>query len=250
MALKRNLYFYLYPVRDHHNVPTPWAWNVAQLKERLNVFNGRKIIVIAVDTRTETADHVQSRFPPDSGIEFIVVENDAIIGETAPFLRVLSMLKSQDPREITFYAHGKGVTKPSYEVGPVLAWAQMMYELNLTHPEVIEHLMEVFDAVGCLRIEGHFRPAAYVFGGNYFWFKHSALFRSQWEDIWRDYYGVERYIGSHIPLARSFSLTPVIHDKYNFYRETLPAGTLRRWVAQLGSLTREQIGEKNCVPWD
>jgi hypothetical protein len=223
-----------------------WRWNVYRLLGHLDVFTGRRLVVIATDETTEVADVAQDEFPSNERFEFIRVENNKKTGEAAPFLEALGKLQSQDPNELTFYAHAKGVTKPAYEVPPVRAWANMMYELNLSYPDKIDMLMQKFDSIGCLRIVGGSDPAGYIFGGNYFWAKHSALFSGNWKTILESYYGAERYIGAHIPLDRSFALTQALP---NLYKIILPSNVLHRWLEWLSRLSLAELEGRNFVPW-
>jgi hypothetical protein len=246
MPCKRNLYFYIHP-RKHDHKPATWRWNVYQLLRHLDAFTGRRLVVIATDETTEAADVVQDDFPWNERFEFVRVQNHKTFGEAAHFLEALERLQSQDPDEFTFYAHAKGVTKPAYEVPQVMAWANMMYEMNLSYPDQIDMLMQQFDAIGCMRIEGGSEPAKYIFGGNYFWMKHSALFSKNWKTILESYYGAERYIGAHIPLDRSFALTQGI--PINMYQVKFPQSVLRRWLERLSRLSLLELHGRNVVPW-
>jgi hypothetical protein len=247
VACKRNLYFYIYPRKNSYNKPTPWRWNVYRLLAHLDVFNGRRIVVVATDEATESEDAVKAEFPSDGHFEFVSVQNHKVIGETAPFLGILEKLQSKDPNELTFYAHAKGVAKAAHEVPAVQAWANMMYEMNLSYPDQIDMLMRRFGSVGCMRISRDVAPAAYIFGGNYFWMNHSAVFSGPWKRIVEHYYGAERYIGMHVPLELSFSLTQEI--SINLYQVKFPAAVLHRWLERLSRLSPEDVKGRNDVPW-
>jgi hypothetical protein len=226
--MKRNLYFYLYPIKG-----TCWPWHLVKLRAYWNVFNGRKLIVIARDGRTEASERVLPWLGA-TDYQVMQVDNDPGLGETRSFLDGLARLQSSDPQEATFYAHAKGVTRPAHLLPNILAWCDAMYLLNLSSPELVDRLMERFDTVGAF----HLAPpgAPWIFGGTFFWFKHSALFSGRWTEIERTRHGVENYVGTHIPISRACPLAP-LGEYEDLYRVRVPLGRCRAWMR--GWLSRE-----------
>ena len=202
--MRRNLYFYLYPVKGSF-----WAWHLDRLREHRLAFNGRRIVVVARDRRTAPMEEVRSRL---AGLdaEVLEVRNSPSLWETAPFLKALERLRSASAQEMTFYAHGKGATHRGVESLAVQSWCHAMYRMNLSAVEVIERLMARYSAAGCFRHEQPHGGSGWHYSGNFFWFKHSALFTRDWRRIERSPFGVEGYLGRHIPLGRSCCLTPFI----------------------------------------
>jgi len=103
--MKRNLIYYICPFKDNDE----WRKNVQRLSRYLNVFNHRLIIAIAQGKGIESAEEVKKMFE-EKRIEYAEVENDPVLCEVKPFMRLLKEVQSIDAEEITFYAHAKGVS--------------------------------------------------------------------------------------------------------------------------------------------
>src|SRR5207249_5847089 len=120
----RNLIYHVWPVRD-----SLWRWNIEQLLERIDIFNGRRIIGIVHDSQSELPEEVMKCFE-GHGCEFVVRSNNPL-GEVNTFPKMLARLASEDPNEITFYAHAKGVKYGAKASLPVRQWAEALYVTTL-----------------------------------------------------------------------------------------------------------------------
>jgi hypothetical protein len=229
--VKRNLYFFLYPAQGSF-----WRWHLAQLRRYWPVFNGRKIVVVATDRWSEPADSVAREL---RGLDARIVRrrNDLKTWQTASFVAGLSLLRSAREDEITFYAHSKGASHRGPNALWVRSWAEAMYLMNLSAPELIDGLMRDHDAVGCFRQKMPHGGSVWHYAGAFFWFKHSALFAGDWRDIRKDRYGGEAYPGRHIPLRRSCSLTPRRHYS-RLYLGAVGRRECRRWLQALRRTSR------------
>src|SRR6185503_16720255 len=121
---KRNLIYHIWPVRDSN-----WAWNLDQLKSRIDIFNGRRILGIVHDNRSEPPERVQ-KYVEGHGFEFVIAKNDQR-GEAITFAIMMQNVASDDPNEITFYAHAKGVKYGANTPPPVRRWAEVLYRVAL-----------------------------------------------------------------------------------------------------------------------
>lgn len=244
---KRNLCYYLYPIKDSYFEGVQiWKWNVRRLLRHLGIFNGRKLVNVSCDERTDSVESVIKEFGASQGIEISVVQNDKKLGEAAHFLGMLERVESLNPTECTFYAHGKGVSKPEYERVPVLSWASLMYDLNLGCIKAIDWLLHRYDAVGCLRWDWPPSKTQYIFCGTFFWFRHLALFSGNWRTIEQHRYGVENYLGQQISLNRSFSLTPAVRE--NLYKVPFKDEDVARWREYLSKLKELGTIDANRAP--
>ena len=224
--MRRNLLFHLYPVKGSF-----WDWHLEQLRRFRKAFNGRKIVVVAEDRRSAPFAEVEKRLK-GLDAEIVRVPNDPARGETRHFLEGLGRLESLDKDELTFYAHGKGVTHRGLKSLIMQSWSRSMYFMNLSSPATIERLLRNRSAAGCFRQELRHGGSRWHYSGTFFWFKHSALYARDWKRISSTKYGVEGYLGKHIPVEESVSLTPRRHF-VDLYRHVITPRESRRWLAVL-----------------
>lgn len=227
--MKRNLYYYLYPVSG-----SLWDWHLDQLRRHAGAFNGKKVVVVAADRRTAPLAAVKRRLA-GFGARLLRVRNDPARGEAASFAKGLGLLRSLDASEMTFYAHGKGVTHTGLKSLVMQSWSEAMYAMNLSAPGAVERLMRDHSAVGCFRQEVPHGGSSWHFSGTFFWFKHAALFARSWRDVERSRYGVEGWLGRHLPVEESFSLTPYRHFA-DLYRRGANRRETRGWLKALRRL--------------
>ncbi|MBI3549127.1 MAG: hypothetical protein HY078_08825 [Elusimicrobia bacterium] len=223
--MKRNLYFYLYPVKGSH-----WDWHLGQLRRYWSAFNGKKQLVVSLDRQTVRLADVVSRL---EGLDPDVypVENDRARGESRSFVAGLERFRSESPDEITFYAHGKGVTHRGLKSLIMQAWSESMYFMNLSSPGLVEALLKTRSTAGCFRQEyARHGGSDWHYSGTFFWFKHSALFTRDWRRVSRGKYGVEGYPGRHFALRESYCLTPYRHFG-QLYDHVVTRAESRRWLA-------------------
>ena len=195
--MKRNLLFHLYPKKG-----PIWSWHVEQLLKYQGAWNGRRIVVLALDHWTVGEEEARAALAPLNA-EILVRQNDAELGETRHFIDALGMLESKDPEEVTFYAHGKGVSRESPEWKLILKWCEAMYILNLEQMDIIEKILARVSAVGAFRVRITHSGSPWSYAGTFFWIKHSTLFSRNWRDIERGRWGVEGYPGRHLEYEES-----------------------------------------------
>ena len=233
----RNLLFYCYPVRE-----TIWPWHVDRLLERKSIWNGRRIIVLALDGRTDLESDVRARFEPVEA-EILVRKNDPSLGEKAHFIDTLSLLKSTRSDEATFYAHAKGVTRKGPELEAVRSWSSLMYRCCLDFPALIERRLGQFATVGCLRWNHHYHSrTGWCWAGTFFWVRHDALFSRNWKDIDQSKYGVEDYPGRHFKIDEGSCLTMEHVEPVQLYTGTINEQFIKNAAAMLAE------EEKLCIP--
>lgn len=219
----RNLLFHCYPV--HGSI---WPWHASQLVKYSDAWNGRKIVVIVTDGSTSPPEDVIRVFAPVKA-EFFVTRNQAYLAETLHFVEMLSLLKSLDPNEATFYAHAKGVTRTGSLLEAVKSWSELMYTLNLHRPSLIERKLASFAAVGCLRMKIRHAGAEWCYPGSFFWLRHDVLFSRNWRDIEQERYGVEGYPGRHILFEESCSLNPEVIEPVRLYDGYVTDDLIEAW---------------------
>lgn len=230
--LKRNLIYHIWPNLKN----SAWRDNLRSLRTRLGQFNGRQIISVATGPGAATLDQVQAALDvPD--IEWIEVPNDPDVGERVSFGRMLEMVRSTDPNEISFYGHAKGT---SYFDGhkhaePAKRWRNVMYHACLDDPANVDRVLSNHDACGCYLSEvpqvlddpklAELSAVPFHFSGTFFWVRHSAVFTDKrWSSIPWDFYATESWPGRVCKSYRVASLwqprpssdpgNPYLHDMH------------------------------------
>jgi hypothetical protein len=203
--MERNLIYHTYPLKN-----SIWKWNCEMMSSYISVFNGKRIIGISTDDKTEDPIEVKKLF--GDKCEYIIHQNDPILGgEVGTFLPALKLIDTG----LVFYAHTKGVTKPTKQV---MAWARAMYYLNLTFPTQIDSLIKSYSAIGCFRLSSNSHSnSSWYYSGGFFWFRRDAIKVLVCE---KHYYGVEQFLHLHIPLDKSYNLFKINKSLYD--EEILP----------------------------
>lgn len=189
---RRNLLYHIWPVRN-----SLWRWNVEQLLKRIELFNGKRVISVFVDERTESEEAVRAVFA-GHGCEFLVRPNDPR-GEAAVFPDLLERVNSVDPNEVTFYAHAKGVRYGSQVTAPLRKWIETLYRVNLDDWLAVKRQLNRYSMTGAFKMYGRFathrQMGDWHYSGTYFWFRNQAVFSKNYLRVPDFYYGVEAWPG-------------------------------------------------------
>lgn len=190
---RRNLIYHIWPVRG-----SMWTWNLDQLKSRLDLFNGHRILGIVQDDRSEPPERVQE-YLAEHGFEFVIVKNDER-GEAITFPLMMQRVASEDPNEITLYAHAKGVKYEPNIPLPVRRWAEVQYRVTLDNWLTVRDQLQRFAMTGPFKMLGRFRAhrhlADWHYSGTYFWLRNSHVFSRNYVDVPQFYGGVETWPGT------------------------------------------------------
>lgn len=233
--MKRNLLFYLYPRKW-----SIWPWHIEMLLRYKDVWNGRKILIIAEDKHTVQDAKLLPVVIP-LGAEIHRVPNHPQLGETRYFLEKLGLLESLNPDEATFYAHSKAVTRTGAWLAGARMWAKAMYTLNLGDIAAVEKMLTFYCAVGCFR---HFLPHAgsrWHYAGTYFWMKHSSIFSRPWSSIEQSRFGVESYLGRHLRWGEMGTLTPDNVGPLWLYNGGVTDGHIESWKSYWGARMHDSV---------
>lgn len=191
-APRRHLMYHLWPVKGD-----TWRWNVELLLQRIDLFNGRRLVSIVTDERTEDLATVQAAFA-GHGVEFIVRPN-AQGGESITFPLMLAELAREHRDDVAFYAHAKGVKYEPTWPPAVKRWAEVQMAVTLDHWPTVRAQLDRHAMTGLLRRPGRFANHQHVgdwhYSGTCFWFRHDAVFERAWQDVPAFYGGVEAWPG-------------------------------------------------------
>jgi hypothetical protein len=189
---RRNLIYHVWPVRGRM-----WQWNLEQLKRRIDLFNGRRLIGIVHDGRSEGPEAVRT-FLEGHGCEFVEVPNNSS-GEVATFPMMLRQVASGDVNEVTFYGHAKGVRHEPAVPATVQRWAEVSYRATLDDWLRVRTQLEQFALTGSFRMLGRFRAHQYAgswhYSGTYYWLRHALVFSRGCFEVPSFYGGVEAWPG-------------------------------------------------------
>ncbi len=235
----RHLIYHVYPL------PGPvWRRNLDQLKQRINLFNGRRIVAIAVDDKTEHPGVVRDYLKGDV-TEFLEVSNRKSRREVVSLVPMLELLKTDDSAHVLFYAQAKGVTHPLNDGVTAHAWSDAMYSTLLDYWPLMHGLLQQYPVVGSFLKKGqHFdgSRSKWHWSGSFCWYRVRDLFARNWRDVDRQWWGVEAYPSLHFHLEEAGSVfTPAnVGNLYDvtYWREKV-APMLASWKQRHAADFRE-----------
>lgn len=209
----RNLMMYIYPIAQFE----AWRWNIAQIRRRMHLFNGKRIVSVMTDHATNTLEEVQEAFCGERIDAWVVGENDHSRWEMQGLPRMMEFVHSCDPNEITFYCHAKGVQGPEHISGPTfheqprVKWATAMYGACLDDMPHVEKALESHTFAGAFKRrmihgEGPYR-SSWHFAGTFYWFRNARLFAlPNWHHFDHQWYGAETYPGQLVGWGQAAGL--------------------------------------------
>lgn len=246
---RRHLLYHVWPVRG-----SLWRWNVRHLLARLDVFNGRRLIAIVHDERSEPPEAVQ-RLLDGHGCEFVVRRNHPL-AEARTFPLLLERLSSEQPLDVAFYAHAKGVKYGAQAPPAVRWWARAQYMTCLDDWLTVREHLATAALTGPFRRVGRFRAHQGVgdwhYSGTFFWMRLDRALAPLPRVVPRFYGGVEAWPGVHFRRheARCLFFDHVdasLYDPRFWHARGLPA--LAAWRARVRRV-RPPVDLLHPVPVD
>lgn len=227
----RNLIYHIWPVRG-----SMWRWNLDQLKARIDLFNGRRLIGVVHDKRSESPDAVEA-YLQGHGCEFLVAANQPG-GEVATFPAMLRRVASKYCNEVTFYGHAKGVKYEPSIPNAVRRWADVSYRASLDDWRAVRADLERFALTGSFRMFGRFRAhrntGDWHYSGTYYWMRHARVFAKDCLAVPPFYCGVEawpgKYFGRHEAGCLLFDDVRQLAYDERFWQSKEP--DVARWEAE------------------
>jgi DNA-directed RNA polymerase subunit RPC12/RpoP len=190
-----------------------WKRNINELAPYLNLFDGRKLVVIRTGDGIVPPDEVESFFP-QGDYEFHRLPNNPRLGEVEGFIDLLETFLPAADNEALFYAHTKGVRYlcEPHNMLAIWRWRQVMLRECLSDIRRIEDILKEKVCCGTyfsdIRIaESRFLPLKkpvdraipWHYSGTFWWVKLKQLFdRPGWRKIPQNYLGVENYLCEHV----------------------------------------------------
>lgn len=172
----------------------PWRDAVAGIRQRINLFDGERIVgIVRGDGLEDAADEVA-----DIATETIVLGNDPSLREAMTFPSMIARLHGKAGR--VFYCHTKGAT---HHTGSICQeWREVMLEACLDYPPLIDCMLSRVNVCGAFRRhEG--LGVDYHYSGSFYWFNGPALWNRDWGNIHQVWYGVESWPAVQFGLGES-----------------------------------------------
>ncbi len=195
----RHLLMHIFPC-ETYDKGASWRWNCEQIRRRIGLFNGKRVVSVATDKTTAKAEIVEEVLS-GLNIEFHRVENDPSLREVASFDKLFGSVSDHtSPDDVSFFCHAKGTTNFSWgDGGKVIRhWADVMYETNLDHWARVAEVLQEYPVAGSLKRSGKYWPESsceWHYSGSYFWVRNKDLFTRNWQNVDRFWCGAETYVG-------------------------------------------------------
>ncbi len=207
--MTRNLIYHLYPAAG-----SVWLWNLRLMMDRLHLFD-RVIVGVAEESGSVPPATISYYLRDHKNVEFVIARNDPKRGELTTLPAMLEMVKSDRQDEYTFYAHAKGVSHTGSRLEAVQNWTSTMWELNF-NMAYVDNLLRTHACVGAFRRGGEDDPGfvgnkhGWHYSGNFWWAKHSELFRLPWRRHLRGRrHAAENFLGELFPVEMAGCVGPV-----------------------------------------
>jgi len=230
--LVTHMLYHFMPLNDQSEAV--WRRHADWIREVRGDFNGRLLVGITSKGQ-EKPGHVL--MPPDTVMdalqgldaEFIVEPNHPQIGEGQTFPKMLAAIQTQNPNEVFFYGHSKGVTRPTDET-PQL-WAKASFDT------LFRNRVEAISALDSVGVVGAFRMPGgkavnlpglgpwWFFSGTFFAVRSVDAFKRNWSSLPKHYGCVEQW--PRLNFDRLTETRCLFHDETanlydaNYWRETV-----------------------------
>jgi hypothetical protein len=185
-----------------------WRWNVALLRQRISLFNGRRHVFVVEGPGLAPFELVQSELA-DCQITWFRAENNPVLKEFVGFPTLLRSLSSYDREcDVTFYGHAKGVSSGAWGSG-VRDWAESMYCGLLDYWPAVKRELARACCVGLWRKrQGWFpvSPSTWHYAGSFRWVRNRDMYSRKWDDYIADWVCPEDHVGRVFRIEESACL--------------------------------------------
>jgi hypothetical protein len=190
----KNLIYHIYP----NKCDNIWKRNLDLLLEYIDIFDGRRVVAITIDSESDDAKVVQD-YLAGVVIELMVFRNNSRVGEMTSFIPLLSQIESYNPNEITFRAHAKGVHRycKDKKAPHLMEWVEMLYRTNLRFPEIVKDQLTSTAMTGSCRKFDMFdkKQSKVSYSGSFYWFRNIFTFSREWYNVDSPRWGCESWPG-------------------------------------------------------
>ena len=190
----RNLLYHVCPFKGNG----VWQRNIEQLLERIDLFNGKRVVGIVTGGNCDPPQMVIDAFKGHVQ-DFIIERNNPKLREVVTFLPLWERVETDDPYQATFYGHSKGVTKPVNPGVTCHPWRDVMFETCLDYWPLVEKVLTQYPIAGSFKKigAGFFSShSAWHYSGTFYWVRNAELFKNRnWRNVDRMWWGNESWPG-------------------------------------------------------
>ena len=256
--LKSHIIYHVMPLAGE----TEWVWrrHCKWLREVRHNFNGRLIVGIVTPGAGDAWEYCSPEAVKEElrglGAEFIEAPNDTGnaknrkrvrqgIGEGVLFPKMLEMLSTDDPDQVAFYGHCKGVSRP--QAAPDSAshiWAEAMFETVFRNHDAAVAALDTHGVCGSFRMPGGYRDGGpgigsnWFYSGTFFGMRLVDTFRRRWQYMPTHYGCVEQWprLNFEKDTQSACLFFDNVHNLYDEeYWETTITPAFEKWKADHGA---------------
>jgi hypothetical protein len=238
--MKKNLLYYCY--FENSKINEFATYNIKLINRYLSIFDGQRIVKIAVDDLSIDNSHLTQLFP---NCEVELVLNNTETRESEYFIESLKQIK--DINSLTFFAHNKGSKSGVTTNDVIKVWMLAMYFFNLDEiylTDIENNLKNDKIFSGIMQIKTPCPPwvtSDWHYSGTFFWLNTKSLFSiSDWDCFEKGRFSVESYPGKMVDVSKSHvtlcsesynwnSYMPMIWKKY-ITKETIGDMQLNKYL--------------------
>jgi len=185
-----------------------WRPNLARLRQRMSIFNGRRMVFVAQGPGLAPFDLVRQELE-GCDVIWMTGENSVQLKEYIGFPHLLrSMSEYRSEADVTFYGHAKGVSSAAWGPG-VERWADSMYSGLLDYWPAVQRELATACCVGLWRKRQGWRPANtsdWHYAGSFRWVRNRDMYSRDWDNYLMDWVCPEAHVGGVFRLAESACL--------------------------------------------
>ena len=208
-----------------------WEYHVERLNQIAHQFD-RKIMGIATDSSTVGTAEVRKQLGDDW--EFVEVANTPKLREVVTYRSMFDQINSDDPNQIVFCHHAKGVQDHNQGQDPIRWWTDAMYDSVLCNVDgVVEAMANGATFVGSFRRMGRMMGVrhAWHFSGTFYAFRSARVFPLQSYPLRNVWWGTEAWPGDHFSVDHSHCIVgDNIGDMYQANHQ--PREEMDQWRAK------------------
>lgn len=175
-----------------------WQWNLRQLATRWSLFNGTKVLGIAHDAESASAQEV-IEFAATLGMTFdhvLTAKNNPKLREVVLFVPMMKLLNptTAGENEVVFSSHAKG--QKYDDASHTRDWTDLMYQSCLDDWPAVETALRTSLMAGSFREYGLLgKWHNWAYSGTFYWWRLAEIGKRKWNEVDQWFAGTESWPG-------------------------------------------------------